>query len=294
MSGLEKATLTKLSNDRKDTEDGQPIAVQFNPSSLKLTLTNNTEGGQNTGRSQRQFTGNSSTELAFDLVFDTADEDDGSGGPRSVREKTALVEQFVLSQGSGEERKSPPRVKFHWGELVVKGVITSVSLDFDLFAANGTPLRAKMGVSIKEQDAKYELLQSGPGSSREGGAPAPGGGRGTGPGSKGISLSNRTALAIGGESLADFTARAGLDPGAWRGLSAGVEGTLSLSAGAEIDFDTSLGVSAGIGMSLGLEADLGASLEASLGLEGGASLSAGWAAGASLSASAGFALSAAV
>src|SRR5690554_1296580 len=112
-SGLEKATLTKLSNDRRDIEEGPPIPVQFNPASLKLTISNNTEGGQSTGRSQRQFTGNSSTELAFDLVFDTADEDDGNGSPVSVRRKTAAIEQFVLTQGSGKERKAPPRVKFH-------------------------------------------------------------------------------------------------------------------------------------------------------------------------------------
>ena len=67
-------------------------------------------------------------------------EDDGSGGPRSVREKTALVEQFVLAQGSGSGRRSPPRVKFHWDRLIVKGVITSVAVDFEEFIsifANG-------------------------------------------------------------------------------------------------------------------------------------------------------------
>ena len=185
MSGLEKATLTRLANDASDTEEGSPIPVQFNPASLKLTLSNNTEGGTNTGRPARQFSGNASTDLAFDLVFDTADEDDGSGGPRSVREKTAMVEQFVLPTGTGSGRRSPPRVKFHWDRLIIKGVITSVSVDFDLFASNGTPLRAKVGVSIKEQDARYEI-----GTSTEGGRAGsgeraaargrarPGGGRG--------------------------------------------------------------------------------------------------------------------
>jgi hypothetical protein len=292
MSGLEKATLTRLSNDKNDTEEGQPIPVQFNPASLKLTLTNNTEGGQSTGRPARQFAGNASTELAFELVFDTADEDDGSGGPRSVREKTALVEQFVISQGSGPGRKSPPRVKFHWDRLIIKGVITSVAVDFDLFAANGTPLRARVGISIREQDAKYEI-----GTSTETDAPEPGEGNETTPGSQGGGgddpRADRTGTALEGESLADFAVRMGLDAGAWRGLAAGLEGTLSLSAGLEIDFSASLNVSAGVGVSVGFEADLGVSLEASLGLEASASISAGVSAGAGASASAGFALSAA-
>ena len=64
MSGLEKATLTRLANDASDREEGEPIPVQFNPASLKLTLSNNTEGGTSTGRPARQFSGNASTELA--------------------------------------------------------------------------------------------------------------------------------------------------------------------------------------------------------------------------------------
>jgi hypothetical protein len=59
----------------------------------------------------------------------------------------------------------------------------------------------------------------------------------------------------------------GLDPGAWRGLAAGLDSTLSLTAGLQIDFDASLSLGAGIGVSTGVESDLGSSLESSLGLE---------------------------
>jgi len=294
MSGLTKASLHKLSNDRKD-QRLETIPVQFNPASLKLTISNQTEGGQSSGRQARQYTGNASTELAFDLVFDTADEAKGPGGePRSVREKTAKVEQFVLAQGSGGQRQSPPRVEFEWGGLSVKGLISSLAIDFDLFALDGTPLRAKMGVSIKEQDARYELLQAGPGASTQGGAPAPGEPSSATPGSQGGGASgDRAGATLEGESAAEFAARMGLDPGAWRGLAAGLEGTLSLEAGLEIGFDASLSLSAGVGVSVGFEADLGVSLEASLGLEASAGISAGLGARAGASASAGFALSAA-
>lgn len=292
MSGLEKALLIKLKND--GDQELEEIPVQFNPASLKLTLSNNTEGGQSTARPQRQYTGNSSTELAFDLVFDTADEDDGSGGARNVREKTGKVEQFVLAQGSGAGRKSPPRVMFRWGGLEIRGVVTQLAVDFDLFAPDGTPLRAKMGISIKEQDAKYELLEAGPGSSREGNAPPAGGGGGRGaPGGGGGGEGDRSGVAQEGESAADFARRMGLDPAAWRGLSLGPANPLSLSAGLEIGFDASLSLSAGVGVSLGFSADVGISLEASLGLEASASVSAGASFAANAEASAGFALSAA-
>ena len=283
---LEKAKLIKLgANDAEE----ETILVQFNPASLKLTLSNQTAGGNTPAKADAQYTGKSSTDLAFDLVFDTADEDLGGGKPRSVRERTARIEQFVLPQGTGTTRKAPPRVMFVWGGLKIKGTVQQLAIDFDLFAHTGEPLRAKMGVSIKEQDAKYEL-----GKSEEGDAPPAGRGAAT-PGSQGggDAAANRTGTALAGESAADFAVRMGLDAGAWRGLSAGLDGTLSLSAGLEIDFDASLSLSAGVGVSVGFQADLGVSLEASLGLEASASISAGASFSTSAEASAGFALSAA-
>ena len=283
---LEKAQLIKLgANDAEE----EKILVQFNPASLKLTLSNDTAGGGTPASAKTQYTGKSSTDLAFDLVFDTADEDLGGGKPRSVRERTAAIEQFVLPQGTGATRKAPPRVMFVWGGLKIKGTVQQLAIDFDLFAQTGEPLRAKMGVSIKEQDAKYEL-----GKSEEGDAPPAGKGAAT-PGSQGggDEAANRTGIALAGESAADFAVRMGLDAGAWRGLSAGLDGTLSLSAGLEIDFDASLSLSAGVGVSVGFQADLGVSLEASLGLEASASISAGASFSTSAEASAGFALSAA-
>ncbi|HEV7590667.1 MAG TPA: hypothetical protein VGO40_21335, partial [Longimicrobium sp.] len=160
MSILEKAKLVKL-GESSDDDEQEEIPVQFNPASLRLTLSNSTEGGQSTGRQQRQYSGNASTEISFDLVFDTADEEGEPGVARNVREKTAKVEQFVLAQASGgTTRPSPPRVKFVWGGLSIAGVMSQLAIDFDLFAPTGEPLRAKMSVSIKEQDAQYALLQS--------------------------------------------------------------------------------------------------------------------------------------
>ncbi|MFZ5446321.1 MAG: hypothetical protein ACOZQL_40410 [Myxococcota bacterium] len=301
MPTLEKATLYRLKRtsssgappptgnalstpDLSDVE-GAPIPVQFNPQTLKLTLSNEVTGGASRGTQARQFSGKSSTELAFELHFDTADEG-STETPRSVREKTRLVEQFVLPEADsahGDRRLVPPRVRFVWGDLRIEGVVASLAIDFDLFAANGVPLRAKMSVSIKEQDARYESLQVEE-AARTAGNP---GGQ---PGTSGGATGNRTGTALAGESAADFAQRMGLDPRAWRGLAAGLDGTLSLSAGVEIDFDASLSLGASLGVSFGVTAGLDVSLEASFGLEASAR------AGASVSASStggGFALAAA-
>jgi Contractile injection system tube protein len=292
MSDLKKATLTEISADASAKPvAGSEIAVQFNPASLKLDLTNRIEGGDTRGRQNRQYLGKTSTTLTFDLHFDTADQGTPDA-PVSVRTLTAAVERFVLPKGEGNTKEKPPKARFHWDELIIDGIIESVSIDFDLFAANGTPLRAKLGVAIKEQDAKYELLQSGPGANRPGNATAPGA-SGTGPGSSGAGPANSSATALAGESAAEFAARMGLDPTAWRGIAGqiGASGSLSLKAGAAIDFSSSLSAGAGIGIAAGVQAGASTSLGASFGLDAQASANPSGAVSADTSA--GFALAAA-
>src|SRR5438105_1952436 len=160
MSELKKATLQEIKSDESAAAVGDPVSVQFNPSSLKLQITNSTTGGNTRGQQARQFTGSSSTTLTLDLVFDTADEGT-TDAPRSVREKTDMVQKFVMPKGEGQNKQAPPKVRFQWGTLILDGVIDSISIDLDHFAADGTPLRAKVGLSIKEQDSKYEFLQGG-------------------------------------------------------------------------------------------------------------------------------------
>lgn len=298
MPELAKATLEEVSADKDPKSLGDPIPVQLNPSSLKLSLKNTSEGGRSQGRQRSQQTGTSSTTLSMELVFDSADETAASGNgppePVSVRHKTALVEKFVLPKKGGSE--TPPRIRFKWHELELVGIVEGLDIDFDLFAPNGAPLRAKMQLTIKEQDPKYEFLEYGPGA-REGGAdtgdPEPGAGTNDDAGAE--APGDRTTQALEGETPADLAARNGLDPRAWRGLDLPTGIGLSLSAGLEVGFSAGLSLSAGIGLSAGFEAGIGVSLETSLGIDAGIGAGAGigGAAGASAGTQAGLALSAA-
>jgi hypothetical protein len=289
---LAKAKISELVGDDKVANE---LEVQFNPSSLKLQITNQIEGGKAPGRQVRQYIGSNSTTLTLDLIFDTADEGT-TEEPRSVREKTEMVERFLRPQGREGKKYVVPRIRFHWDKLVFDGVVDSLTIDMDHFAANGTPLRAKISLAIKQQNRPEELLQTGPGANAGASPQKPGGSSpgavGTA-GAGGLGASANAGLALSGESAAEFAARAGLDPAAWRGLELAGQNSLSLSAGAEVGFNLDLSARAGLGVTLGSEAGLGASLEASFGLTSDASLTpiGGMAAGAGLSA--GFALSAA-
>lgn len=245
MSGLAKARLSEVRSTPGAETIGEPLEVQFNPESLKLTISNAVEGGGRSGRQARQYIGSSSTELSFDLVFDTAEEVSADGTHRSVRERTSMVERFLRPKGQGGGKQTVPKVRFHWGDLVVDGVIEALAVDFELFSSGGVPLRAKMRVTIKEQDSKYQYLESGPGANRQV-APAAGGGGGVpggggagglpgGSGEPGGSVGGaRAAEALAGEGLVDLAVRHGLDPAAWRSMAPGITDPASLVGGAQL------------------------------------------------------------
>jgi len=265
MSALVKAELQVL--DKSDTAT-ETIAVQFNPTTMQLQLSNSVDGGTSRGRQTQQYNGTGSTQLSLDLQFDTAEED-ANGSPVDVRTRTNKVRQFVLPGGTGT-KQAPPRVRFRWGTFEMSGVMSSLTEELSLFSRDGVPLRSKLSVQIKEQDARFAALKAGPGANQDRKPGASGeGGTGTGPGGGGGGPVDRAAAALSGESAADFLTRNGLPPEAWRGLGAALEvsGGVELQAGMTIGFDSNLSVGGGLGVSSGVHLGLGASVGASLGLE---------------------------
>jgi hypothetical protein len=260
VTALEKAVLEELDRDGKVIAAGT-VTVQFNPASLKLATTNSIDGAKSRGRQVQQYNGTASTTLSVQLEFDTADEG-STAQPVNVRSRTAAVARFVLPGGS-RSKQAPPRVRFRWGAgVTVAGVMTSMSEELDLFSAHGMPLRATVHIEIKEQDPKYEARAD----LNTGAQPA--GERSARPGRRPPRRAgDRTIEALEGESAADFLARNGLDPAAWRAIAAGLPDPLSLPAGLPVDFPTTVGVTAGIGATVGFGAAVELSVAAALGLD---------------------------
>lgn len=292
MPALEKAVLEEVSND----DISILVPIQFNPTSLRMQISNRTEGGDQPGRQARQYVGTGSTTLSLELVYDTADEGT-TDRPRSAIEYTSQLEYFIVPRSQGNQRQAPPRVRFRWGQLSLEGVIESLNIDFDHFAHDGTPLRAKASLSIKGQNPDYEFGEVGPAANQGGGEPAPGQPKAAAqPGARNNPLSNalngltnnpvtnalsnaqgavnrftndlnsKVSRALSGESLAQLAQRAGLDPNAWRALSAGLANPLTLSAGLEIPIGGRIGLSAGVGARGGVQSGTRGDPQAGLGL----------------------------
>lgn len=297
MPNLTKALLQRISNPRDRRTSPEIIestAVQFNPTSLKLKITNDVEGGRSAGRQRRQSSGTSSAVLTLELHYDTADEGTADE-PVSVRDKTRFVEEFVRPMEG--HNQPPPRVRFHWGNLVFDGIVENVDVDLEHFAASGVPLRAKCSLSIKEQNPQYQFEKPSEAEGEGGSAPDAGTDSSGAAGTTGDGEGDRSAPALAGESPADFASRMGLDPSAWRALSGIAGAGLELAGGAEIGFSADLSASVGVGVNVGVEVGADLSIEAAFGLEASASASAGASAAAGGSVDAeraqGFALSAA-
>jgi len=244
MPSLEKAKLYEITAAETPTVVSGPTDVQFNPESLKVQLKNRIEGGRSAGRQARQFVGASSNTFTLELEFDTADEG-STESPVSVLERTQVLDPYIQPRTEGDNAaEQPSRLRFHWGNLIIDGIVENIDMEFDHFAHNGYPLHARATLTMKEQKVEFVL--------REQDASA---------------ASDRSAAALEGELPAQAAARLGLDPAGWRGLDLGLESGLSLEAGVELGFSAGFSASLGLEVKAGFEADIDADLSAKLGLE---------------------------
>jgi hypothetical protein len=296
---VEKARLSVIPDKPKDKKP-DPIAVQFNPTSLKISRANNPDSAKTTQGQKRQHSTPQPATLTFDLEFDTAEIADGDK-PMDVRNLTAEVRKFVTpgaakKGAAGKKSKKsepPPRIMFEWGPLRFPGIVTNLTEDLDYFSPSGIPLRAKLSITITEQDLAFEANAAGPGAVKFDNATKPGEPpRGTIPGTKGTGSPTSVEVANAGESVPELLTRTGADPSAWRAAMNGLTSPIGLDAGAQVQLDA--GISAGAGLTAGVGAGAAIGAGAGLGVAVGFSASADVSAGATLGGALGIGASAGV
>ncbi len=155
---LEKAILIIEGEGKEET-----LKVQFNPAEYQLGHTVNYSEKNIPGFPGpiTQFISGASTTLSLSLTFDTYDTpEDGirkinpKGGldqlqrhkPTDVSKLTRKLEKMVNIAG-GLHR--PPTVKFAWGALSFKGVVTDMKQTFTMFLPDGVPVRARVELNLK-------------------------------------------------------------------------------------------------------------------------------------------------
>jgi hypothetical protein len=156
---LAKAQLIEMESGLEIPAPGtQPVNVQFNPESLKVTYANQVvtdpNKGAQTGTNALQHVGKGTTKLAVQLWFDINHPSVGEANPRDVRELTAQVAYFITPKKDPKQKDSftVPPIKFHWGAFSFVGMMESLEETLELFSNDGRPLRASLSFSLTQQE----------------------------------------------------------------------------------------------------------------------------------------------
>lgn len=166
---LLKAQLQPITWDEQQTvsETGDPIAVQFNPESLKVAYSNKSAGGDQRGGSAVQFVGSGTTKLSLDLWFDVtapAPDRPNVDGEEvdDVRRLTQRVVTFIQPEPSDEDDKFiPPGMRFLWGTFLFEGIVDSINEELQFFSERGKPLRAKISLAMSKQEISFQFGDQG-------------------------------------------------------------------------------------------------------------------------------------
>ena len=143
---LEKARLQEITTAERPRPVGDPITLQFNPTTLKISLKNQMEGGGSRGRQRQQYIGSSSAQLSFELLFDTTD----TGA--SVRALRSDAVSIAVSMVSRSASRTTPAARWMYISYVwplERPCFWITSLDFlpELMASEQPPERKPWTVS---------------------------------------------------------------------------------------------------------------------------------------------------
>lgn len=145
---LEKLTIKAFADDKfsKPVEDGVFVA-QVNPEkvSFKYQIELEEQQGHGTSAAQPRYGKTKPEELTFQFLFDATGAvplPDGKPAisPQGIVPRLDHLKRVALNF-NGDEHK-PNNLLLAWGTLIFKCVLAEMNLDYTLFRADGTPLRA--------------------------------------------------------------------------------------------------------------------------------------------------------
>ncbi len=169
---IDHLRIESLKKDESTAEVEGHMYVQVNPETYSLSHTISLDENQASGTSNRQQKQNKTypDKLSMDLIFDR------SGivplvkqeGGRMVEELTEPdmmkgvnedIDRFksLIFEHKGDIHR-PNTVRLLWGDMVFKGRLTNLSIEYTLFRPSGIPSRAKLSVEFEGTQEIKEML----------------------------------------------------------------------------------------------------------------------------------------
>lgn len=148
-------------------DTGACFDLQYNPKEFKFDKPVQWQAHDEQGKeSTLEFQKAQPATMSVDVLFDTTA--DGSDVRTSWVNKLLELTNPEVTPANGEAselgKQRPPIVSFNWGDFYLVGVIESVAVSYMMFSSDGTPLRARCTVKMKEWTPKNTYAGGGGGS----------------------------------------------------------------------------------------------------------------------------------
>jgi nucleoid-associated protein YgaU len=134
-------------------ETGETFECMFNPAELTISKSNSWQGGEAKGKNapELRFQSGQSATMSIKLTFDST----RTGKPVTKFSEQLLklmkVDPNLPGADKSRNKARPPWVEFHWGSLnSFKYIIEKLQIQYTYFASDGTPLRCKADISLKQ------------------------------------------------------------------------------------------------------------------------------------------------
>ena len=289
----ERGKLIPVSGNNNSPDMENAVDVQFNPVSLKVTLSNTLKENQRSGNSRAaQFVDKSSSSLAVELIFDTTYIDVGAGEAHNeieqgsdVRDQTKkIADRFLKPLEGGEQMEAPKRCLFQWGSFEFVGMVENYEETLDYFSKEGRPLRAKVVLRLKEDRYQFRQRSDGVAAAQQDTpqlSPTGNGDTGTNQntnpvpgGSEGAGNWRDTALYNGIENPRLPNASVLAVPSVKACASAGLNASVGIKASVSVQPAFSFGASASLGTKVEGAFGAGAGIKAGAGVKAGTNVKA--------------------
>ncbi len=139
-------------------EDGSKLACHFNPATLTISKSVTWKSDDIKGVNAPKLTFESGGSGSYDmtLYFDTTSMRE-AGTPVTDYTSKLLSAMKIDKKNKGAsptpDGGRPPYVTFHWGNIhSFKAVIESLNIKYTFFSPTGTPLRAEVGVKLRQAE----------------------------------------------------------------------------------------------------------------------------------------------
>ncbi|CAN5915749.1 LysM peptidoglycan-binding domain-containing protein [soil metagenome] len=212
------------------SETGDSITCRFNPSEFKLSKSTKWEAPKAKGKNAQalRFQQGQSGMLSMTLTLDTTDNGEAVTTHTDKLLKLLHVDKDLAGADGARNKGRPPWVQFYWGSFTsFKAVLEKLDLTFTFFSSEGTPLRAKAAVTLKE----FEPSDTWPPQNPTSGTPLP----------------HRLHQVQPGETIDRIAATELGDPTRWRELAEanGIDDPLALPPGVTLVVPDAQGVARG-------------------------------------------------